>query len=226
MKLRWIKFFSDEWLGGCVMLDNAERGLYITACALIYSSPDGYITHDHLRAACRDHGHAFNRQLSRLVALGKLEVSDDQITNKRATKELKNADKMSENGRQNVAKRWENNDLENVSVLHARAKNQNQNKEADRGKPLSDADASAKAPNGVDALWHRGLAILGEDRRSLLGKYRKTYGDVVVLAAIVECEKEQPSEPASFFVACCDRRKTPEQKYKRPGSGFGSPGFA
>src|SRR6185312_12451561 len=74
----------------------------------------------------------------------------------------------------------------------------------------SEADASGgREPpaDPVKALWDRGLAILGEKHRSLLGKMRQTYGAPAVLAAIVECENECPSDPPSYFIACCERRK-------------------
>src|SRR6185312_2038111 len=65
-KVRHIDWYSDEWIAGTYELTNAERGLYITACCLIYSV-GGPITRDRLRAACRDHGHAFSRQLDTLI---------------------------------------------------------------------------------------------------------------------------------------------------------------
>jgi len=68
------------------------------------------------------------------------------------------------------------------------------------------ADAPAAA-DPVKSIFDRGLAILGPGQRSLLGKYRKDYGDTVVLAAIVQCENEQPSDPPAYFVACCERRR-------------------
>ncbi len=77
---------------------------------------------------------------------------------------------------------------------------------------FNDLEATASgagAPGAADpvkSIFDRGLTILGQRQRSLLGKYRKDYGDTVVLAAIVECENEQPSDPPAYFVACCERR--------------------
>ncbi len=122
MKVRRVDFSPDEWIGGTVGLDNAERGLYITACALIYSH-GGPIPADELRAACRDHGHAYKRQLNRLLLLGKLTLNGLQIDNKRCANELQKAEERSINGSQNIAKRWaktkENNDIEQNTVLPA-----------------------------------------------------------------------------------------------------------
>jgi uncharacterized protein YdaU (DUF1376 family) len=97
------------------MLTNAERGLYITACALIYSA-GGPIERQHLRSACSDHGNAFNRQLQRLVRLGKLIENGSEIDNKRCENELENARKRGEKARENGAKGGRPNGLENPGV--------------------------------------------------------------------------------------------------------------
>ena len=116
MKIRRVDFSPDEWLGGTYQLTNAERGLYITACALMYSV-GGPITKEHLRAACQDHGHSFNAQLKRLQTLGKLISNGGQIINKRVSNELENAAKRSENASQNASKRWNNNGIDDAVAL-------------------------------------------------------------------------------------------------------------
>lgn len=122
MKVRRVDFSPDEWIGGCVGLDNAERGLYITACALIYSK-GGPIEYEHLRAACRDHGHAFRRQYQRLIDLGKLTVNGSQIDNKRCANEIQAAAKRSEKGSKNAAERWKNNGVsENLALQPSNAR--------------------------------------------------------------------------------------------------------
>lgn len=103
LKVRRIDFYPDEWIAGTVSLDNATRGLYITACALIYSH-GGPIEIDHLKCASGDHGHAFKRQLDLLIRLGKLIVNGTQIANKRAINELQTAVKRIVNASQNGTK--------------------------------------------------------------------------------------------------------------------------
>ena len=99
-KVRHVDLYPDEWIAGTVNLGNAERGLYITACCLIYSN-GGPVRRDHLRAACRDHGHAFTRQLAVLIEAGKLTENDGQISNKRSINELQKAEERAANARQN-----------------------------------------------------------------------------------------------------------------------------
>jgi uncharacterized protein YdaU (DUF1376 family) len=103
-KVRHIDWYHDEWIAGTYELSNAERGLYVTACCLIYSV-GGPITRDRLRAACRgDHGHAFTRQLNVLIQSGKLSVNGEQIINKRCENELQKANKRVANAEQNGGK--------------------------------------------------------------------------------------------------------------------------
>src|SRR5439155_15181580 len=69
----------------------------------------------------------------------------------------------------------------------------------------------------IKGLWDRGLTILGKQRsaRSLLGKLRKHYGDVVLLEAIAQTESECPSDPAAYLVGCCQVRKANERTHAR-----------
>lgn len=66
-------------------------------------------------------------------------------------------------------------------------------------------DAAAPPDDPIKALFDRGVAILGAGSRSLIGKARRDYGDLCVMAAIAACETEKPSDPASFFVKCLSK---------------------
>lgn len=65
------------------------------------------------------------------------------------------------------------------------------------------ATAPPRPPDGVKDLWDRGIAILGSKNRALMGRMIKDYGKPVVLAAIVETERENPLDPVSYLFACC-----------------------
>jgi hypothetical protein len=71
------------------------------------------------------------------------------------------------------------------------------------------ASAAKAAPNDpVKDLWDRSLVVLARggiperQARSITGKWRKEYGDVVVLDAIIRAESEFPSEPVAFLTGC------------------------
>lgn len=139
MKLRYFPCYHDEWLVGQTGLDNACRGLYLTACLLMYSH-GGPVSIDELRRNCSDHGHAFNRQLRCLINAGKLVLNEGQIVNKRVINELQKRDKRSEDGEQNASKRWKNNGLDDEVALAPSNANQNQNqtlKEKEESKDSS-----------------------------------------------------------------------------------------
>jgi len=104
IKVRRIDFSPDEWIAGTVGLTLAEEGLYMRACALIYSR-GGPITIDELKLACpKDHGNSVNACLKRLVALHKLLRNGREIDQKRCRFELEKARKRIGKARQNGAK--------------------------------------------------------------------------------------------------------------------------
>lgn len=127
LKTRHIPFHHDEWLQGCARLDNATRGMYITACALIYSL-GGPISEEDLRIATRDHGNAFRRQLGKLISEGKLLTeSDGKMTNKRCENELEMARIRSENAADSAANRWKRNETPDANAMLAQQSNGNAN---------------------------------------------------------------------------------------------------
>jgi hypothetical protein len=52
----------------------------------------------------------------------------------------------------------------------------------------------------VKDMFDRGVAILGEKGRSLIGQARQKHKDLAVLEAIGRCEEVRPSDPAAFFI--------------------------
>jgi len=142
MKIRRIDFSPDEWIAGTVGLDNAERGLYITACALIYSH-GGPIPVDQLRGACRDHGHAFKRQLDRLLSTDKLSLNDGQIDNKRCANELQKAVTRAAKDLQKDSQSANANGLEPYARSRARAGRRNH-------QPISSDLSGLKAKEGSE----------------------------------------------------------------------------
>lgn len=209
-KIRRIDFYHDEWLTGTNELLNAERGLYITACSLIYSN-GGSITRAQLRAACRDHGHAFNRQLGRLIELGKLEVNGEQITNKRCANELQKADKRIANAQQNGSKSSgrprKNNELENQPGFFSEKLTTNHqppttNQESIGSNEPMGADAP-RAPLAVVAgiehtppqpdpkkrLYTLGREVLGPSAGGLVTKLLTLHGDIAATIYTLEQAK-------------------------------------
>lgn len=106
---------------------------------------------------------------------------------------------------------------DNMNVTTSQGQGQGRSK-----KEGSEANASGGAvppDDPVKALWDRGLTILGEKNRALLGKARREYGDVEVFAAIKSCEDEQPSDPAGFFFGCLTAARKRKNGTPNPNEG-------
>lgn len=76
-------------------------------------------------------------------------------------------------------------------------------------KTDSEAIASgADAPPGdpVKVIFDLGVQVLGASSRSMIGKARKAYGDVVVLEALIATRDGAPSQPVEFFIGCLKQR--------------------
>lgn len=103
-KIRRVDFYPDDFIAGTVALSLVERGLFWTACAMIYSH-GGPIEEADLRRLCPSHGRTFRIALDRLLALGKvLRQSDGKLDAKRCQSELKRAANRVANAYQNGSK--------------------------------------------------------------------------------------------------------------------------
>lgn len=103
MKVRRVDFYPDDWIAGTGILTLEERGVYITACALIYSR-GGAIEGADLRRMCPGHGRSFKTALTRLIDLGKLVETEGKLDQNRCETELKRAQNRIETSRENAAK--------------------------------------------------------------------------------------------------------------------------
>jgi hypothetical protein len=89
-------------------------------------------------------------------------------------------------------------------------------KEGSKEEEDSEANASAEAPRDrTKEVFDRGVLIVGTDKRSLLGKLRKQYGEVTLLEAIYETEREQPIDPLEYLIGCCKRSKSDGPSHSR-----------
>lgn len=221
-KIRRIDYSPDEFLAGTIGLSDAECGLYWRLCTLIYSRGRA-VSRDELRAVSPSHGKTFNAIVQRLIENGKVLVlgNERDLFVKRCGNELENALKRVRNARENGLKggrpRKENNEIAKPNGLHAAKPNYQLSKKEDSVSPpeakasVVDTALDAAAPSApvidpVKDLWDRGLAIIGEKRRSLLGQMCKRFGQVAVLQAIGQCEAEQPVDPVPFFLRCCEQQ--------------------
>lgn len=114
---------------------------------------------------------------------------------------------------------------------HVVAEGQGQKKKKEGSDSPLRSESAATAPvDPVKELFDRGVAIFvgaglaAAKAREIIGKGRKEFGDVMVMAAISTCERDRPSEPVSYFSACLSGNR--RRHGVDDGAGFGSPGFA
>ncbi len=104
----WIRFFPGDWLSGTSGLTAAERGVYITILALIYDN-GGAIIRDDARLArkCGAAIPTLRRILDDLIADEKIEEVDGRLSNRRASREIDRAKKISGARAKTATARWE-----------------------------------------------------------------------------------------------------------------------
>ena len=231
MKARWFPFYPDEWIAGTVGLSAEEEGLYIRACALIYSH-GGPVEIALLKRG--DHGNRVNACLRRLIDQGKLVNVGGKIDQKRCENELEKAEKRVGKARENGAKGGRPKGLAKPDGFpRGKAKYNHKEEVEAKASPPSTATLSPSpslrsveeessagaapafavavaAPEPVDfvkQLWDQGVRLLGgsPSARGLIGKLRREYGDVAVIAALAACEEACPSNPPAYLTACLGR---------------------
>jgi uncharacterized protein YdaU (DUF1376 family) len=140
-KIRRIDFYPDDWLAGTIELDDAERGVFISICMLIYAK-GGPIGVPLLRAYSTGHGNRTNRCLARLESLGKIVRNGEEITQKRCENELERARKRLEKAQQNGAKGGRPNGLAKPGgFLSEKTNNQQPTTNIQQESPLRGEDA-------------------------------------------------------------------------------------
>ena len=131
-----------------------------------------------------------------LIERGKLIVSGEFLTNKRAEKELETLAKLQDKQAENARGPRKIKDLEKPPLNHT--------------EPEPDTDPSSNEEDGdaVDfakVLFDRGVAFLGRhavperQARSLVGKWRKASGDQAVFDAFSACNKAGVTDPVSWI---------------------------
>ena len=207
---RWYKRSGMDFIHGTMMLTLEEKGAYSLCLDLIYDR-GGPIPDDArwLAGVCGVSLRKWSALRQRLLDLGKLTTSGGMLMNVRAASEIASAElqvkKLAESGAKGGRKRAENEAKakENSHLGQAGLKL----KEEIRIDKSSVAEATgAEAPNnpspidlkaavlasGVPLLTRSGLA--DRNARSMLGRWRQTFGDGPVMDALSAAQAEAPSD--------------------------------
>lgn len=196
MKVQRVDFSASDWLGGTIGLSIAERGVYVTACALIYTQ-GGAIFRADLRRACPGEGRAFSRAVNRLIETGKLVMVDGRMDQKRCEIELERAKKRIENATKNGhlggRPASKNNELENQKVSSTRgqkgeAKNLPKEIKESRGGLGRSAPSEPEPPPTPEAIAEV-VALVEQATAALKGDVPKGIRDPTAYRAAIKTSK-------------------------------------
>jgi uncharacterized protein YdaU (DUF1376 family) len=132
-------------------------------------------------------------------------------------------------GSKGAANRWQNNSKPNGktmanAILRARVPEPEPERSTSslRSEPFSSSLRSSENLSRSAAssdLWEKGELVLGKRRRSVVGKMIKLHGAETVTNALDACERTNPGDRISYFIACCEGKTNeppPPPKHIRP----------
>lgn len=209
------KRYHGDALTGFMALTLEERGAYQTILDLIYDHGAPIADNERLLAGYMNCSIRKWRAIrDELIAKRKIRINrDGLLTNGRAEKELENSAKTSrklaesgsKGGRiraENEKKINENNETSQASLepdlseAQAISEARSQN---------SDTNVSGVPPDPAKLLFDLGVEVLmaagstEKAARSLIGMWRKAYGDGPVMGALLECRAKAISNPIEWI---------------------------
>ena len=210
IKIRRVDLYSDDALTGTTELTDDEMGVYVRVWLLMYAT-GAPITIEKLRSVCKSHGTRFKSIIGRLETLGKVMINGQRITCKRCEKEIQRALNRLTKASQNGSKGGRHKDLakaagfdqDNPTSLSSLQQPTKKDSEA-----IASGVAGAPSTPEIDpvkGLFDRGVKLLvrsgvkPEQARTLIGKWRKSYSDPLVMAAIVHCEDHSIIDPIPYI---------------------------
>lgn len=226
---RWIPLYVDDWLAGTADLTLEQEAAYLRVCLLIYSRGGPIPDNERwLAGACRVSTRRWRALRQALVDAGKITIEDGLIRQRRVEFELEKAANFARKQRENASKRWRenaepsakplaDNDVADANAyakpMPARAFPQ---PHSVRTNVLTAAGAAGDAPPSLDDLIFgtQPTGCLGyliangtseRSARSLVGRWRKEFGNGAVIDAIAAARRNAPSDPVAWIAAALKR---------------------
>ncbi len=194
-----IPFFGDAYLADTTHLTTEEHGAYFLLLLAAWRQPDCALPDD-------------DRKLARIAGLSRQKwnaikptilefwaAEDGRIFQARLRREHSWVVQKSEGSRKSARARWNK---------------QSTGKKQNVGM-RSQCDGNAPPPppnplpngNGADDFWTFAVAYLGEPKRSLIGKWRRDYGQEEVARAITLAQFERAVDPPAYIEKILRRSK-------------------
>jgi uncharacterized protein YdaU (DUF1376 family) len=196
--------FTDALISDTTHLSTEEFGAYLLILFATWRNNGRPLVDDDVRLArvCRVTSSRWTTRL-RPALVPLFDLSNATWRQKRLENEFKKVEFRVLQKKQAANSRWlKTKETSSADASDPHMQSISISKKKDSVASATGADAPSNDP--VKELFDRGLKILGMAQRGLLGKFRKRHGDVVVLEAICACEREHPSDPAAYFVRCCE----------------------
>ena len=192
----WYKRYGADFISGTLGLTLEEKGAYSIILDLIYDRGAGIPDEPrYIAGVCGCSVRKWNTIREKLLAAGKITISEGLISNSRAEKEIeiasKNADERAESGRkgglkraENASKSNENNDVGQAELKHTRAF-----QKPEARVDIPSGDKSPSGPAAVDGksieaeVFRLGKSVLGKNSGGVIVNLRKAceYDDAYTL---------------------------------------------
>jgi uncharacterized protein YdaU (DUF1376 family) len=206
----YFQFYPADFMNGVRGLSAQEVGVYTMLLCRIYEE-DGPVEYHIRRLAtyCGMRDATFEKVVETLVDLGKITLSEGRLSNPRAEAEIsKRAHGLeiaSRAGKISAEKRQQNQQQNATTVEPAFNHTDTDTEVSKSSEAKASGVADAPPPDPDKIMFDAGVALLRSagkpdgQARSLLGRWRKTYGTEAVISALGKAKREGAIDPVSFI---------------------------
>jgi hypothetical protein len=212
MSAPWMKFYPRDWRGDQALraVSLSARGLWVEMLTIMHeASPYGHlilggrgVSNDVLARMAGASMEEVGALLSELESAGVFSrTRKDVIYSRRMVKDHS----RSEKGRKSVKRRWEqtaDNQKENDQPNRSPNRHPITQKPEARGSVSND---TGEPPNIPKMIFDLGIGLLvaaghkDREARSILGKWRRDFGDSAVLSALLDCQAKNIANPVEWM---------------------------
>ena len=201
MKGAALPLFGDAYMADTRHLSLEEHGAYLSLLMIAWRSEGCVLPNDDIRIAKMLGITAGRWAKLKPTVMAFWTLEDKGWTQKRLAKERAYIDEKSSKNKSAAEARWSKQGVENKQTGPCKRIS----KRNAPPPPYSDTNVSGGAPpDPVKLLFDTGVALLAEtmdakSARSLVGRWRKDYGDGETMAALVDCRDRNISVPVEWI---------------------------
>lgn len=235
----WYRHDIAAWMDGTEGLGDAEYRVYHIVCQLIYLNEGPIrVNEKGIAGRCNMHVLTFRPVLRKLVVTGMLKMTDDRLSNPRASTELKrlksksnptqtstvppvDPDRTSTGPDDNGGEGLENKPLENKEAASIASPQTRLDKTRQESSVPNGTGADAPVIDEKTRLYRRAKEVLGKNSGGVVTKLLKAYDNNVRRALSVVEAANASADPAEYIGgamrnATVRTRELTESGYTRP----------